>query len=142
MKKIWQIWFNSKRLHTITETTWNVFYIIILEELYGELWKCRTFNRSKQGYFSCISSLSKKKKCKCFFHLLISTISLCLILSPFLAHLAKLWWNGICMALFQNCVRWSRLPTKMVAKLKIEKRGDEILIVHCCYSISQNNLKF
>jgi hypothetical protein len=26
--------------------------------------------------------------------------------------------------------------------LKIEKRGDEILIVHCCFSISQNELKF
>jgi hypothetical protein len=26
----------------------------------------------------------------------------------------------------------------MAAKLKIEKRGDEILIVHCCFSISQN----
>jgi hypothetical protein len=50
----------------------------------------------------------------------------------------KLWWNGPWMAPFQNCVRWSRLPTKMVAKLKIEKRGDEILIVHCCFSISQN----
>jgi hypothetical protein len=37
------------------------------------------------------------------------------------------------MVPFQNCVRWSRLPTKMAAKLKIEKRGDEILIVHCCY---------
>jgi hypothetical protein len=24
----------------------------------------------------------------------------------------------------------------MAAKLKIEKRGDEILIVHCCFSIS------
>jgi hypothetical protein len=33
-------------------------------------------------------------------------------------------------------------PTKMAAKLKIEKRGDEILIVHCCFSISQNELKF
>ena len=41
-----------------------------------------------------------------------------------------------------NCVRWSRLPTKMAAKLKIEKRGDEILIVHCCFSVSQNELKF
>jgi hypothetical protein len=30
----------------------------------------------------------------------------------------------------------------MVAKLKIEKRGDEILIVDCCFSISQNELKF
>jgi RNase P subunit RPR2 len=26
----------------------------------------------------------------------------------------------------------------MAAKLKIEKRGDEILIVHCCFSVSQN----
>jgi hypothetical protein len=26
----------------------------------------------------------------------------------------------------------------MATKLKIEKRGDEILIVHCCFSISQN----
>jgi hypothetical protein len=26
------------------------------------------------------------------------------------------------MAPFQNCVRWSRLPTKMATKLKIEKR--------------------
>jgi hypothetical protein len=38
--------------------------------------------------------------------------------------------------------RWSWLPTKMAAKLKIEKRGDEILIVHCCFSISQSELKF
>ena len=37
----------------------------------------------------------------------------------------KLWWNGPWMAPFQICVRWSRLPTKMAAKLKIEKRGDE-----------------
>jgi hypothetical protein len=29
----------------------------------------------------------------------------------------------------------------MAAKLKIEKRRDEILIVHCCFSISQNELK-
>ena len=35
----------------------------------------------------------------------------------------KLWWNGPWMAPFQNCVRWSRLPTKMAAKLKIEKWG-------------------
>jgi hypothetical protein len=49
----------------------------------------------------------------------------------------KLWWNGPWMAPFQNCVRWSRLPTKMAAKLKIEKRGDEILIVDCCFSKSK-----
>jgi hypothetical protein len=36
----------------------------------------------------------------------------------------------------------SQIPTKMAAKLKIEKRGDEILIVHCCFSASQNELKF
>ena len=41
---------------------------------------------------------------------------------------------------FQNCVRWSRLSTKMAAKLKIEKRGDAILIVHCCFSVSQNEI--
>jgi hypothetical protein len=28
----------------------------------------------------------------------------------------------------------------MAAKLKIEKRRDEILIVHCCFSVSQNEL--
>ena len=38
----------------------------------------------------------------------------------------KLWWNGPWMTPFQNCVRSSRLPTKMAAKLKIENRGDEI----------------
>jgi hypothetical protein len=54
----------------------------------------------------------------------------------------KLCWNDSWMAPFQNCVRWSRLPTKMAAKLKIEKRGDEILIIHCCFSVSQNELKF
>ena len=54
----------------------------------------------------------------------------------------KLWWNGPWMASFQICVRWSRLPTKMAAKLKIAKRGDDILIVHCCFSISQNEIKY
>ena len=54
----------------------------------------------------------------------------------------KLCWNDSWMAPFQNCVRWSRLQTKMAAKLKITKRGNEILIVHCCFSVSQNELKF
>jgi hypothetical protein len=35
----------------------------------------------------------------------------------------KLWWYGPWMAPFQNCVRLSRLPTKMATKLKIEKGG-------------------
>ena len=39
----------------------------------------------------------------------------------------KLWWNGPWMSPFQNCVRWSRLPTKMATKLRIEKRRDEII---------------
>jgi hypothetical protein len=34
-------------------------------------------------------------------------------------------WYGPWMAPFQKCVRGSWLPTKMAAKLKIEKRGDE-----------------
>jgi hypothetical protein len=33
-------------------------------------------------------------------------------------------------------------PFEEISKLKIEKRGDEILIVHCCFSVSQNELKF
>jgi hypothetical protein len=54
----------------------------------------------------------------------------------------KLCWDDSWMAPFHNCVRWSRLLTKIAAKLKIEKRGDEILIVHCCFSVSINELKF
>ena len=50
----------------------------------------------------------------------------------------KLWWNDPWMAPFQNCVRWSQLPTKMAAKLKIEKN----LIVHCCFSVSLWNFSF
>jgi hypothetical protein len=34
------------------------------------------------------------------------------------------------------------LPIKMATNLKIEKMRDEILIVHCCFSASQNELKF
>ena len=33
----------------------------------------------------------------------------------------KLWCNGPWVAPLDNCVRWFRLPTKMAAKLKIEK---------------------
>jgi hypothetical protein len=31
--------------------------------------------------------------------------------------------------------------SSMAAKLKIEKGGDEILIVPCCFSVSQNELQ-
>jgi hypothetical protein len=37
--------------------------------------------------------------------------------------LTKLWLNGPWMAPIQRCVRLFWLPTKMAAKLKIEKRG-------------------
>jgi hypothetical protein len=51
------------------------------------------------------------------------------------------WWNDPWMALFQNCVRWSRLPTKMATKLKIEKMGDEILknLLLCNYWAKSND---
>jgi hypothetical protein len=49
------------------------------------------------------------------------------------ARFGLIWCSGF---------RGVRLPTKMAAKLKIEKRGDEILIVHCCFSVSQNECKF
>ena len=35
----------------------------------------------------------------------------------------KLWWNGPLVAPLENCIRWSRFPTKLAAKLKIEKGG-------------------
>jgi hypothetical protein len=41
----------------------------------------------------------------------------------------KLWWNDPWMASFQICVRLSRLPTKMAAKLKIEKKGGEKIVM-------------
>jgi hypothetical protein len=46
------------------------------------------------------------------------------------AMLGVIWFSGF------------RGEDLMAAKLKIEKRVDEILIVHCCFSISQNELKF
>ena len=58
----------------------------------------------------------------------------------------KLWWNGPWMAPFQNCVRWSRLLTKMATKLKIEKRGGEIkkILLLCNYwaNLNQTLLKW
>jgi len=44
----------------------------------------------------------------------------------------KLWWNGPWMDPFQNCVRCSRLQTKMAAKLNIEKRGMKFQLF-CCF---------
>jgi hypothetical protein len=58
-------------------------------------------------------------------------------------HQTQIWFSGfrgedLNVIFYQNM---PRLPTKMAAKLKIEKRGDEILIVHCCFSVSQNELR-
>jgi hypothetical protein len=56
------------------------------------------------------------------------------------------FWPFEEISIFSNSghLEWraSRLPIKMATKLKIEKRGDEILIVHCCFSVIQNELKF
>jgi hypothetical protein len=43
---------------------------------------------------------------------------------------------------FKLCVRWSRLPTKMATKLKIEKRGDEIKksLLLCNYGANLNQI--
>ena len=69
------------------------------------------------------------------------------------SHFNQLLWSHWAN-LNQTLVEWSLdgplpklcpvIPTSNQdgAKLKIEKRGDEILIVHCCFSISQNELKF
>ena len=54
----------------------------------------------------------------------------------------KLWWNDPWMAPFQNCVWCSRLPSKMAAKLKIEKRGDEIFKKSSLKLLSQSQLNF
>ena len=56
-----------------------------------------------------------------------------------------LWWNDPWMAPLQNCVRWSRLPTKMAAKLKIEKRGMKLrknLLWNYWVNLNQTLLKW
>ena len=50
----------------------------------------------------------------------------------------KLWWNG---PLPKLC---PVIPTSNQdgRQAKNRKKGDDILIVHCCFSVSQNELKF
>ena len=114
--------------------------------------KCQECNKNRQNVFSTTNYFAIVQRINVFFlaRLLLSPLSV----RPLTFHIlinsseatwpiwTKLWWNGPWMAPFQKCVWWSRLPTKMATKLKIEKRGDEILIVHCCFSISQSELKF
>jgi hypothetical protein len=39
----------------------------------------------------------------------------------------KLWWNGLQMILFENCVRQPRLPSKIAALTKNRKFGKQSL---------------
>jgi hypothetical protein len=42
----------------------------------------------------------------------------------------KLWWNGLLVIPFQNCVRQSRPPTNMVAVTKNKKGGWNLKNLH------------
>jgi hypothetical protein len=53
----------------------------------------------------------------------------------------KLWWNGPWMAPFQTFCPVIPTSNHYGRQAKNRKKGDEILIVHCCFSISQNELK-
>jgi hypothetical protein len=56
----------------------------------------------------------------------------------------KLWCNGPWMTPFQLPKMCPVIPTSNqdVRQAKNRKKGDEILIVYCCFSVSQNELKF
>ena len=53
----------------------------------------------------------------------------------------KLCWNDSWMAPFQ-IVSVDPTSNQDGRQAQNRKRGDEILIVHCCFSVSQNELKF
>jgi hypothetical protein len=60
------------------------------------------------------------------------------------ARFGLIWFSGfrgedLNVIFYQNM---PNLHNRYISALKIEKRGDEILIVHCCFSLSQNELKF
>jgi hypothetical protein len=58
------------------------------------------------------------------------------------ARFGLIWFSGF-REEDLNVIFYQNMPNlQMAAKLKIEKKGDEILIVHCCFSVSQNELKF
>jgi hypothetical protein len=50
----------------------------------------------------------------------------------------KLWWNGPLPNLFPVILT----SNQDGRQAKNKKKWDEILIVHCCFSVSQNELKF
>jgi hypothetical protein len=76
-------------LYNHNDELFNIYY-----RIFYELWTFADFDR-----------LCKLEK-KIFFSETTEPIS------------TKLCWNDSWMAPFQRCVRWSRLPTKMAAKLK------------------------
>ena len=136
------------RLSIVYCKSWNSFCIIIHDFWY--LWKIKCSNWSE--YFSYISQKMKivfpywQYSKTSFINSIFSSladpkghVSYChhwaSVVRPLSFHIlinsseatgpiwTKLWWNSPWMVPLQNCVRWSRLPTKMAAKLKIEKKG-------------------
>jgi hypothetical protein len=73
-----------------------------------------------------------------------SILSLAAILVGSRDQRTQLWKGAIQESFQQSLVDIDSVVSeeKIFFKLKIEKRGDEILIVHCCFSVSQNELKF
>jgi hypothetical protein len=62
------------------------------------------------------------------------------------ARFGLIWFSGF-RGEDLNVIFYQNMPNlhnryMMAAKLKIEKRGGMNLIVHCCFSVSQNELKF
>jgi hypothetical protein len=70
-----------------------------------------------------------------------SIFSLAAILVGSREHQTQFWKGAIRGPFHQSLVSISPVVSEG-AKLKIEKCGDDILIVHCCFSIGQNELKF
>ena len=106
-------------LYKHNDELFNIYY-----RIFNELW---TF-----AYFDRICKLEKRGM----------KFKKNLLLGNYWANINQTLLKWFLDGSLPKCVRWSRLPTKMATKLKIEKRGDEILIVHCCFSVSQNELKF
>ena len=54
----------------------------------------------------------------------------------------KLWWNDSWMAPLSKLCPVIPTSNKDGRQAQNRKRGDEILIIHCCFSVIQNELKF
>jgi hypothetical protein len=50
----------------------------------------------------------------------------------------KLWWNGLRMVLFENCVRWPQPPTKIAAVTKNRKFGKKSLKNYLLWNYGAN----